>query len=325
MTMPKRILLIEDTDAAGSPAWHRAAELARRSGAGLRICRFVFDPLIDFATGLADPSVHRRPKADFLRERQALLETAKAELAAQGVQVDTELVWTARPQEALVAKAIQYAPDLVVANVSREPDLFGVRTLSPRIWQYARLCPAPLMLVQAGSPALPARIGVAVDTAADAGDESLNLRLLDAGRGIAAAASATLRLVHVFPFLPLHSDLAETYERVRDNDVRDYGAFCERAGVAKELCRWRSGSPAEELRAFAAEENCDLLVAGAVYRNALQRLFLGSTAEALIPATASDVLIVKPVDFLGELARHRDLDQLCAAYGVSTDGLRQAA
>jgi universal stress protein E len=42
----------------------------------------------------------------------------------------------------------------------------------------------------------------------------------------------------------------------------------------------------------------DVVVMGAISRSALERLFVGSTAEAVLDKLHCDVLIVKPAEFV---------------------------
>ena len=54
------------------------------------------------------------------------------------------------------------------------------------------------------------------------------------------------------------------------------------------------GEPAEQIIEFAAGHESDLLVMGAVARSAFGRLLIGNTAERVLDAVTSDLLIVKP-------------------------------
>jgi len=59
----------------------------------------------------------------------------------------------------------------------------------------------------------------------------------------------------------------------------------------------RSGATRNTIVELADEVRADVLVMGAVARGALERLFVGSTAEAVLDKLSCDVLIVKPADF----------------------------
>jgi len=48
------------------------------------------------------------------------------------------------------------------------------------------------------------------------------------------------------------------------------------------------------------ELRADFLVMGAVSRSAVERLFIGSTAESVLERLGCDVLIVKPEGFAAE-------------------------
>ena len=57
--------------------------------------------------------------------------------------------------------------------------------------------------------------------------------------------------------------------------------------------RYLSGDPAEEILAFAEQENVDMIVIGSHGRTGLSRLLLGSIAEAVVRGAKCPVLTVK--------------------------------
>ena len=54
------------------------------------------------------------------------------------------------------------------------------------------------------------------------------------------------------------------------------------------------GSPAKTIARFAREKDADLIVVGTHGRTGLGRLFMGSTAEALLRQAPCHVMVVKP-------------------------------
>ncbi|MGI9429190.1 MAG: universal stress protein [Bythopirellula sp.] len=57
--------------------------------------------------------------------------------------------------------------------------------------------------------------------------------------------------------------------------------------------RYLNGNPAEEILAFAEQENVDMIVIGSHGRTGLSRLLLGSIAEAVVRGSKCPVLTVK--------------------------------
>jgi hypothetical protein len=64
-------------------------------------------------------------------------------------------------------------------------------------------------------------------------------------------------------------------------------------------------------------------VVGNVYRNSWERLLLGSTVETLLQQLKSDLLVVKPHDFLSTTRRHIDLEAVRARLAAEQPGQAQ--
>jgi universal stress protein E len=64
--------------------------------------------------------------------------------------------------------------------------------------------------------------------------------------------------------------------------------------IAKDHAHLVSGLTHEELPALAEKLDAAVVVMGAVARNRLKRLFIGSTAERTLDHLPCDLLIVKP-------------------------------
>ena len=63
------------------------------------------------------------------------------------------------------------------------------------------------------------------------------------------------------------------------------------AGYSADVVQIETGDPRDEIIAAANRMNADLIVMGSNTRNALSRLFLGSTARAVLNRTPCDVLV----------------------------------
>jgi universal stress protein E len=79
--------------------------------------------------------------------------------------------------------------------------------------------------------------------------------------------------------------------------------IAKRNDVSAEACLVRTGIPAHEIVASAAELDADLLVMGAVSRSGFSHAHIGNTAEAVIDGVTCDVLVVKPRGFKSAVVR----------------------
>ena len=62
---------------------------------------------------------------------------------------------------------------------------------------------------------------------------------------------------------------------------------------------------AQALPAYLRQQNAGVLVMGAVSRSAIDRFFVGSTAEKLLDRVDQDVLVVKPAGFTDKVKKAR--------------------
>ncbi len=315
MSLPKLILAVVDPAMQITAGAHRAVELARRSGARLHLFMSVFDARIDATAELVDPEVERLARQQFIDVRLNWLAEWTAGLVSQGLRASCEVAWARKEHEAVIAKVLESGVDLVVKDLRRESVLRRWTSIRTSDWRLARLCPVPLMLVQDGARPLPSRLAAAVDPShPDAHPEGLDDRVVQAALPLAMACGAALELLHVFPYHRADAGLAakmdELIEELRRDDCVAFNQFADRHSVAPEQRVLLGGEPVAETLRHAELGHVELLVIGSQYLTGLDRLLLGSHAEAFVSQAACDLLIVRPDDFGRELARHGALDAL---------------
>lgn len=98
-------------------------------------------------------------------------------------------------------------------------------------------------------------------------------------------------------------------------------ADAKRQGVAARMCACE-GEPATRILETAADAKCSLIVMGTHGRHGLQRLFLGSTAEAVLRGSALPVLMVRAGSKRPD-ARRRCFERI--AVGIDESEPSQAA
>lgn len=323
MDMPRSILAAVDSGMRPSAATRRAIELSRRTGARLHLLMPVYDARIDATSERIDAEVARLASDQFIGTRLRWLADWTAELAAQNLRASCEVVWARASHEALLARVLEQAPDLVVKDLEHDSFLGRWPVIRTTIWRLLRTCPSPLMLVQPDAPLMPSRLAAAVDPShPNARSSGLDDRVVKAALPLAMVANATLDLVHVFPFRREDSGtsakLDEVVDEVRTEDRRIYNEFAERYSVPRDRRVLLGGSPAVEILNHAQAHSIDLLVLGSEYRGAWDRFLLGSTAESLISQAGCDLLLVRPEGFARQLAKHMDLDALRTRYDRSS-------
>lgn len=323
-TLKLILVSVEDPDRQ-TPAIRRAAELARRTGAALHLCFTVFNRGVDAAAELVYADIGLRARTEFIEQRRDALAEQVATLRASGIQVASEVLWSGKPHDAILARTLDLQPDLVVRDVVRESFLGRWSTVRRSDWQLARQCPAPLMLVQKPGILLPKHIAAAVDPGRSEVPGALELddRVVRTALPIAMAAEADLQLVHVCHYRDrltgIGPNLNEYLDRLQRDDDAAYLAFAQRHGVPPEHRVRLAGEPGHELINYVDSAGIDLMVMGSEHRTGFERFMIGSTAEAVVGSGGCDVLLVRPNGFAESLGQHRDLEELRALYREPTD------
>ncbi|MFA5940576.1 MAG: universal stress protein [Sinimarinibacterium sp.] len=317
MSQYQRILMIADPALRRTPAVERAARLAKTTGAELHLCVFDYHATIA-AVGSVSEEVMALAKTSFLREREEWLDEQARSLSADGLRVQTDVIWGKPIHEKIIGKVAEVAPDLVIKDVHREPALKRL-LYTPLDWQLMRLCPSPLLLVNAQSHPLPKRVIAAVDTGALGADaDALNDRIVHAALQLALQCNASLHLAHAFDGLATvamvdpQGDgqlIGEAYETLRRLRHDNFDAFAARHGVADERKHFLDGPAPDAIADLAQFAEADVVAVGTVYRDGLERLIVGSSAERILQRLNCDVLVVKPAEFIRALAKHLDIPE----------------
>lgn len=317
MSQYERILVIADPSLRRTPAIERASRLAHTTGAELHLC--IFDHHAGIAAvGAVSEEVMALAKAEFLREREEWLEDMARLLRADGLRVRTDMIWGKPVHEKVIAKAAEVRPNLVIKDVHLEPALKRL-LYTPLDWQLMRLCPLPLLLVNPQAHPLPRRVIAAVDTGVLGDDaESLNDTVVQAALQLALQCNATLHVAHAFEGLVAASVaepmgdgmlISEAYTALRQMRQERFDAFAAQHGVPDECKHFLDGPAAEAISELADTTEADVVALGTVYREGLERLILGSTAERILERLNCDVLVIKPPAFIHVLAEHLDIPE----------------
>ena len=315
MSLPKLILVVVDPAMHLTAGVRRAVELGRRSGARLHLLMTAFDSRIDATAELVDPEVERLARQQYIDVRLKWLGEYTAGLVGQGLRASCEVTWARKEYEAVIGKVLEGGADLVVKDLRRDLVLRRWSTIRTSDWRLARLCPVPLMLVQEDAPLLPSRVAAAVDPShPGVRPADLDDRVVGAALPLAMTCGASLDLLHVFPYQRGNEGMAAKMdaliEELRRDDRLAFNRFADRHGVAPEQRLLLGGDMVAETLRHVETAGIDLLVIGSQYVSGFDRLLLGSNAEALVGQAACDLLIVRPGDFMPELARHHALEAL---------------
>lgn len=193
MSSYQRILLLASASMQRTPAFERAAWLARTTGASLQIS------IVDY-----DRSSHDKPVTNpfgtnlsnrFVEEVHLWLANEVEQLLDAHVEASAQAVWVPSVIDEIMEQVDELRPDIVI----KDADTATLRRFqrSPLDVQLLRECPVPLMLVDRASQAAPQRVLAAVDFEREPNQhDALSIEVLDQANTLARQCSATLDVAH---------------------------------------------------------------------------------------------------------------------------------
>jgi universal stress protein E len=280
---------------ASRAARDRAIEVARASKGHVHLLAALdVDPYAE--TIVLDSA--RAGGTSILDRAKRFLDAAAKPVRDAGIETTTEVA-LGHAAESLLADAQKNRRDLVVVG-TRERSTLARNLLGSTALALLRRCPAPVWVARRGvhhhgEKTVLAAIGI--------GD--LAAHVLRAASSIAASAGAALHVLHVVD-LPAAAVLragaadreaVEWYRRQRRENAEAEVprlvalALGEGAKCAMHLV---DGETADAILDHARRLEPEVVVMGSVVQSGLRALLLGSTAEKVLPALETSLLLVKP-------------------------------
>lgn len=303
MSEQSRLMLVAPPLMENSPAFDRAAALAKAEGAALHVVAF------DYLEGLATASMVNEQALEQMRlgyverHRQWLEEQARP-LRKIGVQVTTEVVWVERPlQEILVH--LKEQPMAVLIKALEHESLLSRLMFTPLDIHLLRECPVPLHFVSHVKHALPRKIVAAVDPFhRDDQYKGFNDRILREAAKLASTCNAELDVIYAYDLSSISADefgfdngsaffSAGTAKTLFDAQADAFRELAERNGIAPQQQHMIMGNPAKVLASYAAAYDIDVIVMGRIGHRGLDRL-VGSTVEHLLYKMPCSIWVITP-------------------------------
>ena len=301
MSQTQRLLLIAPPAMTRTPAFDRAAMLARAMQLPLHIVAFDYLQALAVA-GLFAPEQIALARDGYLQtHRQWLVEQAEL-MNKHGVDATSEVVWVQHPYEEILHFVNEMSLALIIKDANEESALKRV-FFTPLDWQLLRDCPVPVHLVTNALNPRPRNVLAIVDVLrSEDQDLVFNDQIIDAATKLAELCEARIELVHVYDWtavyaqdmgmgaLPLATGL---YEALGVAQHEAFAALAERHGVPTECRHFIEGAPLSSICKFAEDHHTDVIVMGTVQHTGLNKL-LGTTAEQLLHRAPCSVLAIKP-------------------------------
>lgn len=303
MSDQARFMLVASPLMKNSPAFDRAAALAKASDAALHIV--AFDYLEGLATaGLVNEQALEQMRLGYVERHHQWLEDQARPLRKIGVHVTTEVVWVERPlQEILIH--LREQPMAALIKALEHESLLSRLMFTPLDIHLLRECPVPLHFVSHVQHALPRRIVAAVDPFHRDGQyEGLNDRILSEAAKLASTCNAELDVIYAHDLSSLSAaefgfDNASAFfsssaaKSLFDAQGEAFQALAARNNIPAENQHMIMGDPAKVLSSYADAYDVDVIVMGRITHRGIGRL-IGSTVEHLLYKMPCSVWVVAP-------------------------------
>ena len=235
--------------------------------------------------------------AKTLREEHSEVNARKADELAQlardaGLSVNVVALWGSPAHRSIVERIVARQPSLVIKSTSHHNRLARI-FLANEDWELVRHCPVPLLLVKGLPWSEPPNFIAAVDPdhLRDK-PESLDKKLVAHTLELRDRFGGSAHLYH-YDWIPPLSGLYALQIDAASESAK-LVAMGEENGIPASQCHWTDVVINDSLPALVEEIDAAVVVMGAISRSAIDRVFVGSTAERLLDELVCDVLVVKP-------------------------------
>ncbi|WP_225772883.1 universal stress protein [Pseudomonas sp. Marseille-Q5115] len=294
----ERLLLIATPAMNRTPAFDRAASLAKVMDATLHIVAF------DYIDGIAEGKLINELAVDqirfgYLHAHRDWLEQQVIGMRHMGVTVTTEALWSQDPFEDIPRYIKNFQPSLVIKDLRHEA-WFTSALFASLDLRLMHECQAPLHLIARVHHGIPRKILAAVDPLYLEGQfEYLNDRIVATAKSLAERCGAQLDIMYCYDLSrvfaienawdqePMIADHLYTKAKKAFHDL------AERFGIAPERRHVVIGTPAKMIESYMFSQGADVLVLGTVQNDLMHRL-LGSTTEQVANHLYSSLLAINP-------------------------------
>lgn len=230
---------------------------------------------------------------------QKLLSELVDEFRANGMHACSSFTEEHHLAEAIIERVKQSNPDLVLKSTHHH-SVIERSLISNTDWRLIRKCPAPLLLVKPRPWIDDGNIMTAVDPLHNKAEQSsLDHSLLKNCISVAKLLNLQPHVFHsYFPFIntmfPVGSESKVEMESIRQKHADKLSTLLEAYTFSEDNVHMSQGDLVPSLIKRLEAIDANILVIGALSRNALERAIVGNTAEKILEDCPCDTLIIKP-------------------------------
>lgn len=304
MKQISKILAVVDPTADEQPAVARAAWLAEHLGAALELFICDYDQYLS-GERFFDTKALEKAREHIIESDRKRLEALAETIDSSKVKVTVDARWDHPLEEGIIRKAQDAGASILVKDTHYHSAIRR-SIFSNTDWNLIRACPIPLLLVKSRAIKEQPTIIAAVDPMHEKDQPAaLDHEILDWGVALAKGTKGDLHVFHSFDpapayavsadsmAFPLSTPITAMTDAMREQHKKAMDALLAKRKGDTFKSHLVEGATRDELIGLVESQNADFVVMGAVSRNALQRLFLGSTAENVLDHVPCDLLIAQ--------------------------------
>lgn len=307
--MYSRLLVVLDSENDQQHALARGIKLARLEQSSLTLFVSIYDFSYEMTTMLSGEE-RENMRISLVAERREWVQALLSKFDVRDLIIDIEVVWHHRPFEAIISYCIEGGHDLIIKGTRKHDKLQSV-IFTPTDWHLLRKAPCTVLLVKEREWPPHGQIIAAVNASAeDESHQSLNERIIEAGKHMSDKLQAELHLINCYPPAPLNMaieipefDTSDYQANVRSYHQKSLANLAEQHTLAASSLHVREGLAEAQIPALAQEIDAELVVLGTIGRTGFTAALLGNTAEHVIEQLDCDVLAIKPAGFRSPLSK----------------------
>jgi len=306
MDKPRSILVVVDPENLASPAVAKAKTLALAFDAAVELLLCDIEPAYSPDMYPVAESVNVLT-APIEAQHTVALDRLAAPMRDAGIPVTTRVEF-GRPLHAVILGRIDAArPDFVIKDTHHH-SVVRRTILTNTDWHLLRSCQAPLLLVKAREWAKQPRVVAAVATG-HPGDppDYLTHSIVDLAALLGRALGSHVEILHAWSPIPVLAQTAgvgmpgggamavpeELIRTVQQIDRDRLGHLARVHDINDADVHCMDGVAVEVLPSFAESKAADIVAMGVISRSAVDRMFVGNTAERVLERMPCDILAVK--------------------------------
>lgn len=296
-----KILVVIDPKKNNDMLVSRASRFALNYNASVEVYIAAYSSALESSHWFDKDGLEKAHKG-YIQDKQAWLSSMVNALKSDGVAVEGYVEWAKPLHRAVLDRADSIGADLIV--IQAEHHSLMVRALFTNAdWHLIRESKVPLLFVHENDWGSHLSVAAAVDPLhVHSKPEELDDKLLQSAHDLACKLPGELHVIHAYEPIPagviaefdaIIADYEFYREKVRDRHREGLDALLRKSVEPSTIVHFEEGMPERVLPQVVNEVGIDLILMGAMSRNGLDKLFIGSTAERVLDHLRCDILILK--------------------------------